>query len=105
MNENDVIRFYPESDSYYFDFTPYSLLSVKINARNYYTLNHYYQSERTARVDLIFTIYTAAGVTDLAHYLLRQVRIFPKYVDSRKETLLIGLLKNYLKFLVQTSHK
>ena len=47
MSERDVIRFYPEQDCYNFDFTPYSQLSVKINAHNYYTLNHYYQAERT----------------------------------------------------------
>ena len=76
MTANDAIRFYPQSDCYYFDFTPYSHLSVKINDRNYYTLNHYYQAQRTGRVDLVFKIYTATDVTDLAHYLLK-VRIFP----------------------------
>ena len=70
MTANDAIRFYPQSDCYYFDFTPYSHLSVKIYPFNYYTLNHYYQAQRTRCIELVFKIYTATGVTNLAHYLL-----------------------------------
>ena len=79
--DDDVIQFYDKSTPYYYDFTPYSQLSVKIGLHNWPTLNHYYQAEKLNNESLRYEIKgapTAAMASHMTYFTYRQV-IIPKF--------------------------
>ena len=74
-DDDDVIRFYDKT-TYYYDFTPYAQVSVKIERLVWPTLNHYYQAEKVANGSLRYMIKdapTAAMATYMTHDSFHQV--------------------------------
>ena len=76
QTDDDIIKFYDKSTPYYYDFTPYSQLSVKIGRHNWPTLNHYYQAEKFTCESFKYRIKeapTAAIASHMAYLTFRKV--------------------------------